>query len=108
MSLEIKGAILNIGKTEKVSEKFSKRQLVIQTEGEYPQTVALEFTQARTSKLDGLAEGQVVTVAFNIKGSEWKGKYFTTLEGWMVKAEEGSGSNQKAAPNLDDSDSLPF
>ena len=49
---EIKGKILAIGNEERVSDKFKKREFVIQTEGKYPKTVCLQLVNDRVDLID--------------------------------------------------------
>jgi hypothetical protein len=87
--MEIQGTIKHVGEIEQVSQSFKKRLLVVVTEDQYPQTLAVEFTQDKVGMIDDLTEGQEVTVAVNLRGREWispKGetRYFMTLNGWRV------------------------
>jgi hypothetical protein len=43
--------------------------------------------------LDGLKEGQLVTVTFDIRGREYNGRYFNNLQAWRIKAEENGSSS---------------
>jgi hypothetical protein len=76
--------------TQKVSDKFQKRDFVLTTDfdGKYPQHVQFQLTQGKCNLIDGLNEGDLITVEFNILGREWSGndgvKYFNTLEAWRV------------------------
>jgi hypothetical protein len=69
---------------------FEKRDLVIITEEQYPQTIIIQFTQQRCDLLDSLQVGQIVKVYINIRGREWTNpqgetKYFNTIEGWKIE-----------------------
>jgi hypothetical protein len=77
--------------TQKVSDKFQKRDFVLTTDfdGKYPQHVQFQLTQDKCSLIDGLNEGDLITVEFNLKGKEWNSpnngvKYFNVLEVWKV------------------------
>ena len=80
-----------------VSDKFTKREFILQTEGEYPQYLQFQLTQDKCPLLDKFNSGQVVTVHFNIRGKEWikdgKTSYFNNLEAWRIEA-KGSGSSE--------------
>ena len=85
MSLETTGKIYKLDKTEQVTDSFKKRQIVLSIEdGPYTQLVAFEFVQDNCAKLDKFAEGQLVTIGFNLRGREWNGKFFTNLNGWRI------------------------
>ena len=116
-----KGTIVMIGETQQVTEKFSKRELAIQTnDPNYPQTVLFQFSQDKCEVLNGYKKGQQVEIAFNLRGREWTNKegevkYFNTLDAWRI---ETLGNQQPQAENSPDqkpltqvaeeSDDLPF
>ncbi|QQR85185.1 MAG: DUF3127 domain-containing protein [Flavobacteriales bacterium] len=122
----ISGSIKVVGKTQQVSDKFSKRELVItEPSGQRPQHIPVEFTQDRTSLLDSFKPGDEVTVTCYVNGREWTGKdgvtkYFLSLSGNRIEraggnAGGGGGSYQAAppptaadAPPAGDDDDLPF
>lgn len=89
--MELTGTIKKIFDTEKVSDRFTKREFVITTEANtpYPQHVSLIATQDKCAQLDNFSEGEEVRVQFNVRGREWSGgngvKYFTTLEAWRME-----------------------
>ena len=87
--MQVTGKIKVIKATEVVSEKFSKRELVVTTNDQYPQDIMIQFTQDKCNLLDELSEGMDVAVSINIRGREWvspqgESKYFNTIEGWKV------------------------
>ena len=83
---------------------FEKRDLVIITEEQYPQTIIIQFTQQRCDLLDSLQVGQFVKVYINIRGREWRSpygeiKYFNTIEGWKIEVIQTTNvANQQQAP----------
>lgn len=86
MSYDIEGKVKLIGPTERKSEKFQFREVVLEVmDGAYAQHPKLQFVQDRCDLLDNFQIGDNVTVSFNVKGREWNGKYFTTLEGWRIR-----------------------
>lgn len=90
---EIRGTIKLIDETQQVTDKFKKRSFVIVTDDEkYPQPIALEFTQDNCGKLDGFSVGDQATVSFNLRGSEYKGRYFVNLSAWKIEAGVGASS----------------
>ena len=89
--MEIQGQIKKIFSSEYVGANgFEKRDLVIVTEENYPQTIIIQFTQQRCDLLNNLQVGQNVKVYINIRGREWTSpqgeiKYFNTIEGWKIE-----------------------
>ncbi len=98
-SFEITGKLKVKGSTQVVSDKFSKRDLVIITEDQYPQFISLQLTQDKCALLDAYNVGDDLKVSFNLRGREWTApdgvvKYFNSLEAWRL---ERGASSQPAA-----------
>lgn len=74
----LEGSIVKIFDTQTFG-KFMKREFLIETDEIEPQQLKLEFHNDDVSVLDKFIEGEMVTVAFIIKGAEWQNKYFTNL-----------------------------
>ena len=121
--MEITGIIKRISKTVEVSAQFKKREVVITTAEQYPQQISIECHQDKVSLLDGLSEGQEVTIGINIRGREWTSpqgevRFFNTIVGWKVdKASQAPEQFQNSAPKAADAmapladgedDDLPF
>lgn len=89
--MEIQGRINQIFPSQVIGQNgFEKRDLVIVTEEQYPQTIIIQFTQQRCDLLESLHVGQNVKVYINIRGREWTNpqgetKYFNTIEGWKIE-----------------------
>ena len=89
--MEIQGQIKLIFATETVGQNgFQKRDLVITTDGQYPQDIIIQFAQGNCALLDNLRIGQIVKIHFNLQGREWISqqgdiKYFNTVVGWKIE-----------------------
>jgi len=89
--MEIQGRIKTIFATETVGQNgFQKRDLVISTDGQYPQDIIIQFAQGNCALLDNLQVGQMVKIHFNLQGREWTNpqgevKYFNTVLGWKIE-----------------------
>ena len=82
--IEITGTVETVLPLQEFPSGFSKRTLVINTGGKYPQLVPVEFVKDKTSILSDLSKGQEVTASVNIRGSEYNGKYYCSLDGWKL------------------------
>jgi hypothetical protein len=107
----LSGKIIKVGETEQIKDTFKKRELVIETDEKYPQSVPVEFVQDKTELLDGLNEGDSVAVSYNLRGREWNGRYYVNVQGW--KLEKTSSAPAPAPVTVDETDSgadddLPF
>ena len=89
--MKLKGRIIKIFDTQKVSEKFSKREFVLKfvEDGqsvEYPQECVFQLVNKNTSLLDNVAEGQAANVEFNMRGKLWKDdKWFNSLDAYKIE-----------------------
>jgi len=129
--MEVTGTLKAKFDTQKVSDRFQKREFVLTTEANtpYPQHVSFQVTQDKCNLLDQFSEGDDIKIQFNLRGREWNGpqgvKYFNTLEAWrierMAAGSAPSASQQSSAPaaagstpppvfsaNINDNDDLPF
>jgi len=110
--MELQGRIKLIKDTQVISEKFSKREFVIITEGEYPDHISIEFIQDKCSLLDSYQVNQLVTVGINIKGREWidkqgEMKHFNTIQAWKISSVGGEAVSS-GVPVESDVSALPF
>lgn len=104
--MEVSGRIKVIGSTQEFgSNGFKKRECVITTNEQYPQSLLIEFTQNNTALLDSYSIGDDVTIQINIRGREWTNpqgevKYFVSLNGWRM-AKAGAAAPAPMAPPTD-------
>ena len=93
--MEIKGIIKKISETVQISDRFRKREFVVEYSNnpDYPQPLQFEMVQDRCEFLDSFQEGQEVEVHFDLRGREWTNpqgqvKYFNSLQAWKLVAEQ--------------------
>jgi Domain of unknown function (DUF3127) len=105
MSYELTGNLYQKFETQKISEKFSKREFVVEKKDsagsfEFIDHVKFQLTNDKCNLIDKFNPGEELKVSFNIKGRKWEkdGKiaYFTNLEAWRIE----SAVNEGAAPNM--------
>ena len=89
-NMYLQGKIYQLGETQQVTDSFRKRELVIKTEEQYPQTILIEFLQDKCDVLNNYRLGDNVKVAINIRGREWTNeqgevKYFNSINGWRIE-----------------------
>lgn len=127
--MEEKGKFYKIKDTQVISEKFKKREFVLEVSNNpaYVQKVLFQLTQDKVDMIEGFNEGDEVKVYFNLQGKEWtspKGevKFFNTLDVWKLESlNETGGSNNNSTHNdeelttkvdlnspVEDDDDLPF
>ena len=95
--MEIKAKIKKISGILQISDRFRKREFVVEysNKPEYPQLLQFVLVQDRCELLDSFKEGQQVEIFFDLKGREWTSpqgetKYFNSLQAWKVLSLEES------------------
>jgi len=120
-SFEQLGKVILKEDTQQISDKFKKREFVIEVENErnpdWNDFIKFQATQDRCELLDDISVDDMITVHFNIKGRKWekdgKVNYFSNLEAWRIeKGEAASASmpefNAADMPPAPEEDDLPF
>lgn len=92
------------------SNGFTKRIFVLTTDEKYPQDVALELYNDSCNAIDEYKVGDRIEAEYNVRGSEYNGKYFVNLNAWrieMANKENNPATPQPAIAEGVDED-LPF
>lgn len=100
--MEVLGKVKVVGAEQQVSPTFRKRELVVTTDEQYPQSIMIEFVQDKSDLLKSVAVGENVKVSINLGGREWvnpqgETKYFNSIKGWRI---EKIQSEAPAAPGM--------
>ena len=105
--MEIQGKIKILNETQTFGANgFRKREVVITTDEQYPQSLLVEFIQDKCDLLNNYTVGQEVKISINLRGKEWINpagvvKYFNSIQGWRI---ESLNSNK---PNVTDLPEIP-
>jgi len=83
--------------TQTFASGFAKREFVIETnEGKYPQMLKFECVKDKCALLDRFQVGQSVVINFDVRGSEYKERFYVNLLAWKIEA---GGNPPQAAPS---------
>jgi len=93
--MEVKGKVKLIAETQTFDSGFTKRQLVVTTDETYPQDIAIDFVKDKCEVLNAYKVGQSVEVGINIRGNEYNGKYYVSLNGWRISKLEATAEIQE-------------
>lgn len=111
--MELKGKLKLIGDIKEFgSNGFTKRDIVIQTDDQYPQDVLLELHKDKCALVDGLELGANIACSINIRGREWTSpqgevKYFNTIVCWRIETTPLSKSGTPVAPSSEKFEPTP-
>jgi|TARA_R110000744_G_scaffold244247_1_gene361143 hypothetical protein len=107
--MEITGKIKIINEAEKKSDKFTLRSVIITTDEKYPQELGIDFFNEKVNELDKFKIGDNVSISVNLRGNEYKGKYYTTINGWKCAELLGNQvTNKQQNPAREETADLPF
>lgn len=89
--MELTGKVKVIGDVQTFGNDFTKRDLVLLTDEQYPQPINIEFLKDKTDLLSAFKVGDTVKVGINLRGREWvspqgETKCFNSIVGWRVEA----------------------
>jgi len=109
--MNVKGKITKILNTQngtsKSGKQWKKTSFVLQTDEEYNNLYCFDvFGEDKVEKfIQWNNVNDTVTVDFNIKTNEWKGKYFTSLDAWKVFRDDNASVQTEEMAEEGD---LPF
>jgi hypothetical protein len=108
MAFEITGKVIDISPVNQVSDKFKKREFVIEKKETGGSAVFIDYIkfQLIQDKCDLINESYMnedVKIWFNLKGNKWErdGKinYFTNLDAWKLEKTSAPVKEQNLPPN---------
>ena len=111
--MQVKGKLYKIDSEQVISDKFKKREFVVETMDEYPQLLSIQLTQDRTGLIDIFNVGDEVTVSINLRGRKWTNKegvdkFFNTIEAWRIEGATEQASGQAIGQATEQAGDLPF
>lgn len=110
---EITGKVKEVLEPMTFASGFTKREFIITTNDDFPQDIKFTCVKDKCKILDTIFAGYNVTVKFNIKGNEYKGKYYVDLQAWQIATEEEQVAGFLSSSEPDegvggDDDPMPF
>ncbi|MBC8340810.1 MAG: DUF3127 domain-containing protein [Proteobacteria bacterium] len=110
MGIEIRGKLHAIFDTNQVTERFRKREFVIElADNRYPQLVQFQLSGDRCENIDGFNVGDEVKLDFSLRGREWKSpqgdtRYFNSLDVWTI---DHAGTGDHSGPPSSEEPPMP-
>lgn len=87
MEHKLKGKLILKSEPKQVSEKFRVMDFVIETPDEkYPQKIQLQVLNDRIQEMDKFKTGEELEVTFDIRGREYNGKYYNSLNAYKIES----------------------
>ncbi len=93
MNYEICGKLIVKENTQIISDRFQKREFVIEVENDrnnqWNDFIKIQLTQDRCDLLENIDLNENIKVYFNLRGRKWENKgnisYFTNIEAWRIE-----------------------
>jgi uncharacterized protein DUF3127 len=115
MAMTVKGTVYAVMDAKQVSDKFRKREFVLETADnpKYPQKLLLEATNDKCELLDQVGVGDTLTVEIDLRGREWRSpsgetKYFNTISAWKIEVTAKAAARPEPVVGGGDQDDIPF
>lgn len=126
MAFEITGKIIDILPVNQVSDKFRKREFVIEKKESGGSAVFVDYikfqlVQDKCDLINDSFMNEEVKIWFNLKGNRWERdgriNYFTNLDAWKIEKVSSQGRDinvpsgqalEDLPPDNDELSDLPF
>lgn len=87
MEYKAKGKLILKSEPRQITDKFRVMDFVIQTPDEkYPQSIQFQVMNDRIQEMDIYSLGEEIEVSFDVRGREYNGKYYNTLNAYKVES----------------------
>jgi hypothetical protein len=103
--MELSGKLEAKFETKEFASGFRKKEFVLNTGGDYPQTIKMEVVKDNIEKLEALPVGAELTCKIDIRGRLYEGNYYNNILVWRFDV--GSAIEDKPKETVED-DGLPF
>jgi single-strand DNA-binding protein len=96
MALEIQGKVYDVFGTQQITEKFKKREFVLEVDDKgYIQYVKFQLNQDKCNIIDNYGVGDQVKVSFKLTGRPYTKKtgekdYISNIVAWRIERADGS------------------
>lgn len=95
-SSTIEGKILHIFDENVFSDRFKKKEFVIETHNaKYPQTIKLELHNSYCDLIYPYSVGMNIKCTYDLRGKEYGGKFYNSVVAWKLEKGDNEVSTSK-------------
>lgn len=115
---EMEGTVKVVFDQQTFPSGFTKREFVVTSDDKYPQDIKFECVKERCDMLANVQQGDRVKVNFDIRGNEYKERYYVNLSAWKLEKISGTqgaaedpaevGASGQNVDEVDSEDNIPF
>lgn len=116
--MKLQGKLIKKEAVKEFGEKgFRKREIVILTDEQYPQSIMIELHQDNVDLVKEFGKDDMIEVSINVRGREWinpegVSRFFNSLVGWRIEKMAATSpapvSPESIGTTVEDDDDLPF
>jgi len=111
MSMQVKGTLLQILKTEsgvsKAGKEWKKQDFLIETNEQFPKKVCFTLFGDKISLIDGITEGSEIEVYFSLESRDFNGKWYHNINAWKIDRADAVTANKSYPPEFSAGDIPP-
>ncbi len=116
LTLELTGKIIAVLPEKSGTSSrgpWRKQEYVIEIPGDYPKQVCFMVWGDKIDQF-GVAEGESLTVHFDLESREYNGRWYTDVKAWRIERPDAQGDMPDAPPPADEppppefDDDVPF
>ena len=109
--MEVKGKIVEFldieSGTSKAGKEWQKQSVVIDTGEDFNNIIAVSAFGDKVQKMNMLKKGMTVVILCNVYSREYKGKYYTNIDGYHFTNQSDNVKANSTFVTAEDND-LPF
>lgn len=91
--------VAEVGPARKTDKGYRFRELVVTTGNpRYPQTIPVQLSGMRVDVAGALTVGEPIVLTFSLRGREYNGKRYVSVDGWKIRRYDAAGCLYTAAP----------
>ena len=91
--------VAEVGPARKTDKGYRFRELVVTTGNpRYPQTLPVQLSGMRVDVAGSLKVGEQIVLTFSLRGREYNGKRYVSIDGWRIQRYDAAGNLYTAAP----------
>jgi hypothetical protein len=108
--MTLAGEVVKIDGPQPTGTKGTQKTVVlIRTPGQYPQEIPVEFWGDKAAQVaKQIAPGDEVEIGIDLRGREWQGKHYVSVQGWRVTLTGAGTGKQASAQDAPDANGLGF
>jgi len=92
-TFELACTVVAVGPARTTDKGYRFRELLVATKNQrFPQTIPVQLSGPRVDAAGALKEGEEIVLTFSLRGREYNGKHYVSVDGWKVQRYDAAGN----------------